>query len=159
VSDGSDSVGIHRRHPQRLGVHLAKTLVAVDRHPFPAQADEVLDELVERLHPQRTGVFLGRRADRRHFAARLQAQFVEGALLGGAQLAAVTGDDVASLVHRLVVARITRRAQLDRTLAHRSHDIANLRIAAKQRPILAGRDEIHADVIDAGVAVGSILDP
>ena len=41
--------GIHRRFPQRVGIHLAEALVAVHREAAAAGVHEVLDELVERL--------------------------------------------------------------------------------------------------------------
>ena len=42
-------VGLHRRRPELLGVHLAEPLVAVDRHALLAGGDEELHELVERV--------------------------------------------------------------------------------------------------------------
>src|SRR5204862_7105187 len=43
---------IHRGFPQRVRVHLAEALVAVDRDPFLAGGDEELDEVVERLRSE-----------------------------------------------------------------------------------------------------------
>ena len=40
---------IHRRLPQRVRVHLAEALVAVDGDAFLAGGDEELDEVVERF--------------------------------------------------------------------------------------------------------------
>src|SRR5688572_23670492 len=37
-------VRIHRRAPQRVGVHLAEALIAVDRDSLLARDDEVFDE-------------------------------------------------------------------------------------------------------------------
>src|SRR5688572_16961223 len=39
-------VRVHRRVPERVGIHLAETLVAVDRHALLARDDEKLDEVV-----------------------------------------------------------------------------------------------------------------
>src|SRR4029079_5072893 len=42
---------IHRGFPQRVGVHLAEALVAVDGDPLLARGDEELDQLANRLAP------------------------------------------------------------------------------------------------------------
>ena len=48
---------IHRRLPQRVRVHLAKALVAIDRDALLAGGDEELDEIVERFDLTSTSSF------------------------------------------------------------------------------------------------------
>src|SRR5690606_253563 len=61
---------IHRGFPQRLGVHLAEALVAVDRYTPSAGRDEVVDQFVEvgggRHVPVRPGRRRGRGRIGRH---------------------------------------------------------------------------------------------
>ena len=40
-------LGVHRRHPERIRVHLTQALVAVDGDAFSAGGDEELDELID----------------------------------------------------------------------------------------------------------------
>ncbi len=62
-------VGIHRRGPQRVRVHLAEALVAVDGDALLAGGDEELDEFVERSTRTSASALLAAASGRRASAA------------------------------------------------------------------------------------------
>src|SRR5262245_1831596 len=137
---------VHRRGPELIRVHLAKTLVAIDRDAFFASGDEVVDELVERTQ--------------RRVGLRVLRRLPYAILRLGRQLRRRI-DRTAT--DRRRVGRRRRFLPVVRRRSSRRHDDIALQrrqvaVVGEQRSILAGGNEVDADRVLPGIAARAIFD-